>query len=174
MTIRLLDEPGNEVATDDIGEIAVESRYLARGYFRRQDLTDAAFALSKSDPMQRVYRTGDMGRMRADGCLEYLGRKNFQSKIRGQWVDVSEVECALLESGWFKEAVVQTVDREGAEPILAAYLVASGDSAPSRSAIRQYLAARLPEHMMPTSISRLMPSWAALDFCSPSVPGSRM
>ena len=88
MEIVLLDEAGQERAAGEVGEIAVRSRYLATGYWRRPDLTADAFAAAPGRDGVRVYRTRDLGRMAPDGCLEHLGRKDFQAKIRGQRVDV--------------------------------------------------------------------------------------
>jgi len=91
-----LDEASQSVGPDAVGEIAVRSRYLAPGYWRGPDLTEAAFLADPQGGSARTYRTGDLGRMRADGWLEYLGRKHFQFKIRGQWVALPEIEGALL------------------------------------------------------------------------------
>ena len=113
MTIRLSDDSGNEVAPSEIGEIAVESEYLAHGYSASAGLDRCRVRACQVRSEKCVYRTGDVGRMHTDGCLEYLGRKNFQCRIRGQWVDLAEVEAALMKSGWFSEAIVQTVDATG-------------------------------------------------------------
>ncbi|MGH2405192.1 MAG: amino acid adenylation domain-containing protein, partial [bacterium] len=92
----LLDDEGNEVALGAVGEIAIRSMYLAPGYWRNPDLTRHVFLPDPAGGAERIYRTGDMGRMRPDGCLEYHGRKDFQVKVRGHRVDVAEVETALL------------------------------------------------------------------------------
>ena len=91
----VIGEDGLIVPSGEIGEIAVKSRYLALGYWDRPDLTEQAFTPDLKDPQSRVYRSGDLGRMATDGCLEYLGRKNFQAKVRGQWVDLADVEASL-------------------------------------------------------------------------------
>ena len=104
MRVFLLDEAGQEVGPGSIGEIAIESEYLAQGYWHRPDLTLAAFLPHPQCENRRIYRTGDLGRFQPDGCLEYLGRKNFQMKIRGQWVETAAVEKALHEFGYFKDS----------------------------------------------------------------------
>src|SRR5262245_31022026 len=81
--VLLLDEAGKEVGPGDVGEIAVKSRYLVPGYWRRPDLTKAAFLPDPAGGSARTYRTGDLGCMDSDGCLQHLGRKDFQVKIRG-------------------------------------------------------------------------------------------
>jgi amino acid adenylation domain-containing protein len=151
MGVLLLDEAGQEVGLGSIGEIAIESRYLAQGYWRRPDLTRAAFPPHPQCENRRIYRTGDLGRFQLDGCLEYLGRKNFQMKIRGQWVETAAVEKALHEFGYFKDIEVFTRAEDLSKPILVAYLVPKETPAPAASAIRRFLAKRLPAHMVPTS-----------------------
>ena len=91
----------------EIGEIVVRSRYLAAGYWGRPDLTAAAFRADVHDE-RRTYHTGDLGRLRPDGCLEHLGRKNFQHKIRGHRVEVADIETALLAHSAIRDAVVVT------------------------------------------------------------------
>ena len=81
MEVEILDEQGSQVEFGEQGEIAVRSRYLALGYWRRPDLTSVAF---RSEPDgKRTYRTGDLGRMRSDGCLEYLGSQGFPTEDSG-------------------------------------------------------------------------------------------
>jgi amino acid adenylation domain-containing protein len=151
MGVILLDEAGQEVGPGSVGEIAIESEYLAHGYWHRPDLTRAAFLPHPQCKNRRIYRTGDLGRFQPDGCLEYFGRKNFQMKIRGQWVETAAVEKALNEFGYFKEAEVFTYAEDLSKPILVAYLVPKETPAPAASAIRRFLAKRLPDHMVPTS-----------------------
>ena len=81
--VMLLDEDGKAVGINQIGEIAVKSRYLSPGYWRRPDLTQVSFLPDPDGGEQRIYLTGDLGRMLPDGCLELLGRKDFQVKVRG-------------------------------------------------------------------------------------------
>ncbi|MDH3639699.1 MAG: AMP-binding protein, partial [Gammaproteobacteria bacterium] len=88
MHVVLLDHDGDEVALGEVGEIAVHSRFLATGYWGRPDLTRTGFLPNADDPELRLYRTGDLGRLRPDGCLEYLGRRDFEMKIRGHRVYV--------------------------------------------------------------------------------------
>jgi amino acid adenylation domain-containing protein len=151
MRVLLLDEAGQEAGPNSIGEIAVESQYLAQGYWRRPDLTRAAFLPHPHGENRRIYRTGDLGRFQPDGCLYYLGRKNFQMKMSGQWVETAAVEKALHEFGYFKEAEVFTHVEDFSNPILVAYLVPKETPAPAASTIRRFLAKRLPAHMVPTS-----------------------
>jgi amino acid adenylation domain-containing protein len=147
--ILLLDDTGSCVSFDQIGELALRSRFGALGYWRRPDLTEAAFLSDSSDPGKRIYRTGDLGRRAPDGCLYHLGRKDFQVKIRGYRVEVAEVETALLSVDGVKEAVVVGREDTPGDKRLVAYLVASGPPV-SVSELRRLLAASLPDYMVPS------------------------
>ena len=102
-----------------------------------------------------MYRTGDMGRILADGCLVHLGRKDFQVKIRGYRVEVGEVERMLLEhSGVAAAAVAARSDLPRGERLVAYYVCADAPP-PNSSTLRNFLAARLPGYMVPSAFVRL-------------------
>jgi len=147
--VLLLDENGHP-AHAETGEIALRSRYGAIGYWNRPDLNAELFG-PPDDDGRRIYRTGDIGRIDGDGCLHHLGRRDFQVKINGNRVHVSEVEAALLDH----EAVqaVAVVGREAApgDVRLIAYVVPEGPTAPTVSALRRAVAARLPAFMVPAA-----------------------
>ena len=153
MEVEILDEQGSQVEVGQQGEITVRSRYLALGYWRRPDLTGAAF---RSGPDgKRTYRTGDMGRMRPDGCLEYLGRKDFQPKIRGHRVDIADVESQLIAANRVKDAVVTTREKENGEAELVAYVVTDDANPLEAAALRSELGRTLPSHLIPTRFLQL-------------------
>jgi amino acid adenylation domain-containing protein len=147
--ILLLDDAACPVGGDEIGEIALRSRFGAVGYWRRPDLTEAAFLSDPSGGDKRIYRTGDLGRRAPDGCLFHLGRKDFQVKIRGYRVEVAEVEAALLSLDGVKEAVVVGREDTPGDKRLVAYLVTSGQQVPAVSELRRALAQKLPDYMVP-------------------------
>ena len=149
--VLLLDSDGNTVGIDKMGEIAVRSRYLSPGYWRRPDLTEAAFLPDPAGGDARIYRTGDLGCMLPDGCLVHRGRKDFHVKIRGFSVELAEIETALLELDTVKEAVVTTKENAQENQILVAYVVPTGQFVLSVSAIRKALAAKLPDYMIPSA-----------------------
>jgi acyl-coenzyme A synthetase/AMP-(fatty) acid ligase len=132
----LLDESGAEVGVHEIGEIVVKSRYLAPGYWRQPERTAQAFTPAPEGGGARIYRTRDLGRLRADGCLEHLERKDFQVKIRGYRVDIPEIELALLALENVREAMVVAREGHAGEPRLAAYMVPTRQPAPTVSALR--------------------------------------
>jgi amino acid adenylation domain-containing protein len=150
--ILLLDDDGNDVGCDQPGEIVVKSRYLSRGYWRKPDLTRAAFSPVPGDGDKRLYHTGDLGIMRRDGCLVHLGRKDLVVKIRGNRVDVSEIETQLLELDAVKEVVVTPYEGQDGEPRLVAYVVPTEGSEPTTGAMmRRSLTRSLPHYMIPSA-----------------------
>jgi hypothetical protein len=145
----LLDAQGREVGVDQIGEIAVRSRYIAPGYWRRPELTRSKFLPDPAGGGAVIYHTGDLGRLLSDGRLQFMGRADSQIKVRGNRVEIAEIELALLDVDNVKEAVVvQRPDATG-EPCLVAYLVPVHRPAPTVSALRRALTDVLPAHMLP-------------------------
>jgi amino acid adenylation domain-containing protein len=145
----LIDESGDEVPKGEVGEITIRSRYLACGYWRNPSLTYSTFRPCPKDKDHRIFRTGDLGRMRPDGCLEYLGRRDFQVKISGQWVVIPKIEAALSEIEGIREAVVSARD-QGHGRRLTGYVVPSRTTL-TVTAIQQALAEKLPEYMIPSA-----------------------
>jgi hypothetical protein len=151
MEILLLGDDGNEVEPNQIGEIAVRSRYLCPGYWRKPDLTRAAFLSDAESGEERTYRTGDLGLMLEDGCLFHMGRKDFQVKLRGHRIEVAEIEAALLSAGNIKEALVTLRDDGPGDQRLVAYLVPAGRPAPTVALLRRALSEKLPGYMVPSA-----------------------
>ncbi len=149
--VLLLDGAGGEVGPQQVGEIAVKSNYLSPGYWRKPELTQSVFLSDPTGGSTRIYRTGDLGRLRPDGCIEHLGRKDFQAKVRGFRVEVAETEMALLAFSGIKEAVVVVREDQPSDQQLVGYLVAAGHPALSISALRSYLKDRLPDYMVPSA-----------------------
>ena len=131
------------------GEIAIRSPYLTQGYWRRPDLTDAVFQPDREKPGQRIYRTGDMGRLLPNGMIEFLGRRDFQVKVRGHRVELGEIEAVLGRHARVVGNVVPAREDEGDEPKLVAYIVPKGsDLLPDW---RAYLQSELPDYMLPSA-----------------------
>lgn len=150
MEALLLDEAGGDVGVGQVGEIAVKSRFLSPGYWRRPDLTRATFLDVPGAP-ERIYRTGDLGRRRRDGSLEHLGRKDFRVKIRGFRVELEEVESVLTRHPGVRGAAVEVQSDDGAEARLVAYVVAAPGHAPTITELREYLTASLPLQAVPSA-----------------------
>ena len=123
MDVLILDESGNELGVNQVGEIAVRSRYLSPGYWQRPDLTAAAYRDDPNCGANRIFRTGEWGRLSPDGCLEHLGRKDAQVKIRGYRVEIYETELALLRHPAVDQVLVISRESIRADKYLAAYIV---------------------------------------------------
>ncbi len=152
MEVHVVAAAGHPSPVGEAGEIVVRSRHLALGYWGRADLTEAAFSPDAADPGLRIYRTGDLGRLRSDGCLEFLGRRDGQLKVGGRRVETAEIEGHLLALPGVVEAAVTTYPGRRGEGRLAAHLVVDDDDM-DHQAIRKTLVERLPADMVPTSIS---------------------
>ncbi|MGW0323861.1 amino acid adenylation domain-containing protein [Nocardia sp. NPDC003183] len=135
------------------GELCIAGAGLARGYRDRPELTAEKFVADPFHPGERMYRTGDLARRLADGELEYLGRIDRQVKIRGNRVELGEVENALAALPGITAATV--IDRAAPDraTYLAAYCVAA--SAPEPAALRAALSKTLPEFMIPSLFVRV-------------------
>lgn len=149
--ILLLDEEGEAVGVNQIGEIVIKSPYLALGYWRKPDLTQAAFMPDPAGGSMRLYRTGDLGRLRPDGCLEHLGRKDTQVKIRGHRVETSEVETVLREHPAVKEIAVLAREDSRGDKSLVAYVVPARQPAPTVGELRSVVQVKLPDYMVPSA-----------------------
>lgn len=154
--VLIVDETGRELSPGEVGEIAVRSPYLALEYWRNQELTDRAFARDAHNLDWRLYRTGDLGEMMPDGCLIHLGRQDFQLNIRGQRVDLREIELALTEHPAVAQAVINAVAAEPQKEQLIAYLVIHNEMPiPTITRLRAFLKERLPEYMLPAKFEIL-------------------
>jgi len=150
MEALLLDELGTEVPCGEIGEIAIKSRFLSPGYWRKPELTKAVF-LNDDNSDGRLFLTGDLGRMRPDGCLEYIGRKDYQVKVRGYKVHTTEVENALLGIPRIEQAVVVGCNDDHGDQRLVAYIVFNTGQRSTVGQIRSLLAEMLPSYMIPAT-----------------------
>jgi acyl-coenzyme A synthetase/AMP-(fatty) acid ligase len=153
--VMVCDDRGEDVGETGIGEIAVKSRYLAVGYWRQPELTQAVFRPDPSGTDARIYAMGDLGRRVSDGGLEYLGRKDWQVKIRGYRIEVREVERALLDMPAITDAVVIPWEAPERDPRLVAYVVPASAAGVTVSEMRRVLRATLPEYMVPSAFVRL-------------------
>ncbi len=156
--LRLLDPAGDPVPDGEEGEVALAGTRLARGYLGRADLTAERFVPDPfaGAPGARLYLTGDLARSLPCGCLEYRGRADDQVQIRGARVEPGEVAAVLREHPAVRDAaVVARPDARGGTR-LAAYVVPRQGARGPADALRGWLRARLPEHMVPSA-------WAVLD-----------
>lgn len=153
-SVMIADGDGCPVADGEVGEFVVASRYLALGYWRDPHLTGQVFAIDPGDPETRIFKTGDMGRMRPDGLLEYVGRRDQQIKLRGHRIEIGEIELVLGEcTGVEDAAVVVRRDETGLPKSLAAYVERRPDAQELLPRdLLSILAKRLPGYMVPASL----------------------
>ena len=149
--ILIVDENGQRLGPGEVGEVVLRGHYLSPGYWRRPDMTQAAFKADPDGSGARLYNTGDLGSLAPDGCLTCWGRKDLQVKVRGHRVELSEVEAALLRLPGVREAAAVAADDAYGGRRIVAYVVPRESPAPTVSRIRAALAAVLPEYMIPSS-----------------------
>ncbi|HEY2738882.1 MAG TPA: AMP-binding protein, partial [Thermoanaerobaculia bacterium] len=153
----VLNPAGGLAGLGELGEIAIRSPYLARGYLGNAELTAERFqvnpfAPSPGDPADRMYRTGDLGRYRADGEVVYAGRLDQQVKLRGFRIELGEIEGVLAGlSGVLEAVVVLRPDLPGGAGLVA--YVRTEDE--REGVLRGELQARLPAYMVPAVFVRL-------------------
>jgi amino acid adenylation domain-containing protein len=156
-SVTIEDDHGRPVAPGETGELVVASRYIGLGYWRDPELTARAFKADPADSSIRIFRTGDLGRMRPDGLLEYVGRADQQIKLRGHRIELGEIEFALAGCAGIEEAaVVARQNQDGLVQSLAAYVelrAAIGELRPRD--LRSMLSKRLPQYMIPATINMI-------------------
>jgi amino acid adenylation domain-containing protein/FkbH-like protein/thioester reductase-like protein len=158
--VYILDRNAQVVPVGVAGEIYVGGRGVARGYLNRPELTADKFIADSfsGDPNVRLYRTGDVGRWRQDGNIEYIGRNDHQVKIRGMRVELDEIQKELARHSLVRDAVVVARDDVPGDSRLVAYVVPIEENEVARAsveALRAHLRAALPEHMVPSAFVML-------------------
>lgn len=151
----ILDAEQRPVPVGVPGELYVGGDGLARGYLARPELTRERFVwVDGLDPCAavRLYRSGDMAQWRRDGAIEFLGRTDFQIKLRGFRIELEEVEAALMASDLLGAAAVTVETDVRGDGALVAHVVPRGRGQPVRAALQQYLRATLPAYMIPARV----------------------
>jgi amino acid adenylation domain-containing protein len=134
------------------GELYIGGHGLARGYRGRSELTKDRFIPHpfSPEPLAKLYRTGDLARYRPDGRIVHLGRMDNQVKVRGFRIELGEIEVALSRHRAVRQAVVIVRDDRQGIKQLVAYVVCQEGPTPSRSELRSFLQAEVPEYMVPS------------------------
>jgi amino acid adenylation domain-containing protein len=153
LAVLVLDAAGEPAAIGVPGEIQVAGAGLSPGYLGRPELTAARFVPHPfaRRPGERIYRSGDLGRYRADGQIEYLGRIDQQVKIRGFRIELGEIEAALLALPAVRDAVVRVRSGAAEDKRLVAWVVAAPGARIEPAELRHTLAAALPGYMVPAA-----------------------
>ena len=144
----VLDPQGQPLPVGVTGELYIGGAGVTLGYLDRPELTDERFVPAHDGSGARWYRTGDLGRWRADGVLECLGRADHQVKVRGYRIELGEIEANLARHGAIDRALVVTREDAPGDVRIVAYVVPRGPM-PEAAALRQHLASFLPEYMLP-------------------------
>lgn len=155
--IYLLDPQLQPVPTGVTGELYIGGDALARGYLGQPGLTAERFVPSPFGPRPgaRLYRTGDAARYLKDGRIEYLGRLDFQVKVRGFRVEPEEVEAALLRHPGVQACVIAAHNDAAGGKRLVAYVVGRESAAPNAGELREFMRSSVPEYMVPSSFTFL-------------------
>ena len=147
----ILDENGQLLGDDMVGEIHIGGYGVARGYLNKPTLTDKRFIKNPlSDTSEIVFKTGDFGRYLSDGNIEYLGRIDDQVKINGYRIELASIESAIKNSGIVKHAVVLTKKNKLGFLQITAYVVLLPEH--TVQDLWDHLVTKLPGYMLPTSI----------------------
>jgi natural product biosynthesis luciferase-like monooxygenase protein len=155
--VYILDKSMQPVPAGVQGELFLGGDGVVRGYIQRPELTAERFVANPFVPSNgaRMYRTGDVARYRPNGVIEFLGRADFQVKIRGHRIELGEIETVLGENPAVREAVVTAAADAGGHQVLVAYIrFRDGESAAADEAVdelRQALEKKLPEYMTPSA-----------------------
>ncbi len=149
-TVKILDDHGGVCPTGEPGEIVVRNDFHCAGYWRDPDRTAALFIDVPHAGTARFCRTGDIGKMSSDGCIEHLGRRNLRVKIRGFRIELAEIERSLCRHSAVLEAAV-IVRPHSNEESLAAFIASRTPQPLSVEELRAHLQISLPQQMIPAS-----------------------
>ena len=148
----VLDNNQQPVPVGMAGELYIGGAGVTRGYLNRPELTQSRFIPHpfSRDTNARLYRTGDLVRYRRDGILDFLGRIDFQVKIRGHRIELGEIETILSRHEAVQEAVIIVREDIPGDKRLVAY-ISNQDNNQCHASMREYLLSHLPEYMVPSN-----------------------
>jgi amino acid adenylation domain-containing protein len=142
-----------QVAIGEAGELCIAGIGLARGYLNNSTLTDEKFTDNPVNPGERIYRTGDIARWLTDGNIEYLGREDYQVKIRGLRIELGEIENTIMSYPGISESVVLVKKYSESVILIIAYIVCASEL--DLESLRQYLKQHLPDYMIPNHFQKI-------------------
>jgi len=160
-TVYVLDAELNPLPVGETGELHIGGVGVARGYLNQRELSNERFIRNPFQTEQeklqgsngRLYKTGDLVRYLADGSLEYIGRNDFQVKIRGHRIEPGEIEAVLSAFPGVDQAVVTVRESASGSKYLAAYYLAGRE--PGRIEMLEHLRFNLPDYLIPSALVRL-------------------
>lgn len=154
MQLYVLNEHMSPVPDGVVGEVYVGGVGVGLGYLGLPDKTEENFLENPFHGQSKLYKTGDIARRLPDGNLEYFGRKDFQIKIRGQRVELGEIETAILKFDDIKQVVVIPSMKTGQQSLIAFYTSYSTSSQPE-DVLRQFLSQKIESYLIPQSFVHL-------------------
>ena len=152
--IRILDSNHQLVPIGVAGEICIGGEGVVPGYLNLPELTAERFVQDpgSEEVAERIYRTGDRGRWKPDGSIEFLGRMDRQLKVRGFRIEPAEIEATLCMHPHVRNAVVTTRDQGAGVPALVAYVEREAGTTCEAPSLREHLRELLPDYMVPANI----------------------
>ncbi|MBQ1195629.1 MAG: amino acid adenylation domain-containing protein [Clostridia bacterium] len=150
----VLDEDMRPVLPTAQGEMYIAGECLSAGYVGRPDITESSFVDDIYFPGQKMYRSGDLVRLRLDGRFDYIGRKDQQVKLNGQRVELGEITHVIEQTGLVKKAATVAIETGGTTTRLHAFFVPERNETDC-NAIRSAISNQLPPYMIPSEWTRL-------------------
>ncbi|MCI0489790.1 MAG: amino acid adenylation domain-containing protein, partial [Blastocatellia bacterium] len=153
MHIFILDEFLNPIPVGVPGELYISGVGLARGYLNDPDVTASRFIPNRfGEAGSRLYKTGDLGRYLYDGSIEFIGRADYQIKLRGLRIELGEIEAVLLQHPAVRESVAIARNQSAGDCRIVAYFTTDQSPPPSSNELRAFLRRKLPDYMVPSSL----------------------
>jgi len=154
---KILDQNEQEVSPGSTGELIVHSTTMMKGYWNNTTLTVSSMYLEEdtSGNKKRYYKTGDLVKLNEEGKLLFMGRNDFQVKVRGYRIEVNEVEAVVASHPEVNEAAVLTLDKNNGEKELVAAVLLKPDVTLDQKTLIDYCKSRLPIYAVPSQISIL-------------------
>ncbi|HEX9060582.1 MAG TPA: non-ribosomal peptide synthetase [Clostridia bacterium] len=155
LEILLLDEKGSEVGNSEIGEMVYRTSFLPNGYWKSTEKTERVLINDYLGGNGYLLKSGDLGRRLPDGSIEHLGRKDFQIKIRGNRIELEEIENVLDTIPGVQKSIVVSSKKENGETVLVAYFVAENNSNLEMADLKALIRQKLPEYMVPSYLIQI-------------------
>ncbi|MBN2535042.1 MAG: amino acid adenylation domain-containing protein, partial [Spirochaetales bacterium] len=153
--IHILDKNLKPVPVNSPGELHIGGTGLARGYLNRKELTGQKFIPNPFKKNEKLYKTGDLACRLDDGNIEFLGRIDFQVKIRGLRIELEEIENRILKHPACKDVAVLVRDHDTIDPKIVAYWVPNPGEIPPVKELRKFVGSSLPDYMVPNIFVQL-------------------
>ncbi|MFS0762819.1 amino acid adenylation domain-containing protein [Peribacillus phoenicis] len=153
LQVYILDEHLQTVPRGTVGEMYVGGLGVARGYLNQDQLTKERFIPSPFDPMERLYKTGDLAHYMESGELAFVGRNDNQVKVRGFRIELGEIEAALKAHKSIQDVIVTVINNDTQEDSIVAYVVLNEPF--SSTEIRKFMRSKVPQYMVPNIITEV-------------------